>query len=96
MPKPTKSPEKPEALAAKVLRNKDLGKKRYKQSDAGMVEFLKSLPTCAHCGNILVPKEPITLPTGKKVALVDNFAKKHSMGVGLSARRYEFEEITTP
>ena len=72
-----------------------VGKERYKTADAALDELLKQAK----------PGEVITLPSdgpcpkelrGKKFRVDDKFAKKNSIGVGLSARRYELKEITTP
>lgn len=86
----------PAVLAQKHQRNLALGKARYKQSDAAMEEFLATLPRCETCGSIIVPTEPVILPTGKKVILEDKLSDKQSIPTGQSARRFSFKELTKP
>lgn len=71
------------------------GKKFYKQADLALDQLL----TQAKVGEL------ITLPTakpipvdlrGKKFQIEDKFAKKNSIGVGQSARRYELKELKQP
>lgn len=84
-----------ETLAVRHVVSLARGKKYYKRADAALDALLQqvkagdvvSLPDAAP-----VPKEL----RGKKFSVVDKFEKKNSIGVGLSARRYELEEITQP
>lgn len=71
------------------------GKAKYKEADAALDALLNqakaneviALPTDHPC-----PKEL----RGKKFKVIDKFEKKRSIGVGLSARRYELEEVESP
>lgn len=93
--KPSRSVLSPEVLAVKHVVSLDRGKKYYKKADAALDALLQqskagdliSLPDAAP-----VPKEL----RGKKFRVIDKFEKKNSIGVGLSARRYELEEISQP
>jgi hypothetical protein len=71
------------------------GKFYYKKADAALGLLLNS----AKPGDIVVlPNEKPCPPAyrGKKFRVSDKFADRNSIGVGLSARRYELEEIDTP
>ena len=68
------------------------GKAGYKQADAALDALLK----VAKVGEVIVLPEEKPIPVdlrGKKFRVIDKFEKKNSIGVGLSARRYEVEEI---
>jgi len=68
------------------------GKLRYKQSDV----LLEALLKVVKVGEIIALPEAKPIPVdlrGKKFRVIDKFAKKNSIGVGLSARRYEVEEV---
>lgn len=71
------------------------GKERYKAADAALDALLAKKK----------PGSVIKLPAGSKVAedlrgkkfrVVDKFADRNSIGVGLNARRFELEEVTEP
>ncbi len=81
------------------------GKKKYKEADLALDALIaESCEKCKTCGQ-LIAGQVIELPDakpipvelrGKKFKLIDNFAEKTRVGVGLSARRFELEEVTTP
>jgi hypothetical protein len=93
--KPKRSPL-PKGKVAKALTNLARGKKYYKKADAAMDEVLERLPRCGACGGVVAADITVTLRSGKKFKLVDNFAEKHRTNVGQNARRFEFEEMPTP
>jgi hypothetical protein len=71
------------------------GKKFYKEADAA----LEALLLKAKVGEVITLADEKPIPVdlrGKKFQVIDKFAKKNSIGVGLSARRYELEEVTAP
>lgn len=72
-------------LVARHLRLLASGKKNYKKSDVLLDELEKQLE----------PGQIVKLPNGTSVKFVDKFAGKNRMNVGMNARRYEFEEVTT-
>lgn len=68
------------------------GKAKYKEADAALDALMK----IAKPGQIIaLPEEKTIRPSlrGKKFRVKDKFEKKNSIGVGLSARRYELEEV---
>ena len=68
------------------------GKLRYKQADVLLDALLKVVKP----GEVIVLPEAKPIPVdlrGKKFRVIDKFEKKNSIGVGLSARRYEVEEV---
>jgi hypothetical protein len=78
-------------LAARHVVSLARGKSHYKKADAA----LDALLTKAKAGDV------ITLPDQKpvrkaKFRVIDKFASRNSIGVGLSARRYELEPIVEP
>lgn len=69
-----------------------VGKAKYKEADAALDALLK----VAKPGQVIVLPEEKPIPVdlrGKKFRVKDKFEKKNSIGVGLSARRYELEEV---
>ena len=71
------------------------GKKFYKEADAALEALLKQ----AKVGEVIALPVEKPIPVGlrgKKFAITDKFEKRNSIGVGLSARRYELEEVTQP
>lgn len=71
------------------------GKERYKAADAALDALLEKKKAGA------VIKLPATkgMPEdlrGKKFRVVDKFKSRNSIGVGLSARRFELEEVNEP
>jgi len=74
------------SLVARHLRSLELGKKRYKQSDAALELLVKEL----RLGEI------ITLSNGRKFRLVDRYATKTTVFQPCGVRRYQFEEVTEP
>jgi hypothetical protein len=71
------------------------GKARYKEADAALDALLKQ----AKVGEVITLPNQKPIPVdlrGKKFVISDKFAKRNSIGVGLSARRYELEELATP
>lgn len=89
MPKPSK-PASPSELVSKCVSALASGKRHYKKSDAAMDALEK----------VVKAGEVVTIEAGKlkgkQFKLVDKFEGKNRIGVGLSARRYELEEITPP
>lgn len=63
------------------------GKDFYKIAD----ELLDELVAKMKPGQVV--KIPHGKLAGKSFRLVDKFAQKNRIGVGMSARRYEFEEV---
>lgn len=84
------------------------GKAHYKVADAALDALLAQVKA----GTVItLPSERfVSVPTdtairkveipahlrGKKFQVLDKFAKRNSIGVGLSARRYELEELSSP
>ncbi len=71
------------------------GKFYYKKADAALELLLNQ----AKPGDIiLLPDQKPCPPAyrGKKFKVSDKFENRNSIGVGLSARRFELEEIETP
>lgn len=93
MKKPAASvPAQPSELAARHVQSLALGKKFYKRADAALDELLKT----AKAGDVIVLPDRRPVPSllrGKKFRVIDKFEKKNSIGVGLSARRFELEEV---
>ncbi len=85
-------------LAAMHVMALAIGKENYKKSDLALEVLLKK---CKVGEVITLPaKENLStgepLPEnlrGKKFQVKDKFEKKNSIGVGLSARRFELEEV---
>jgi len=78
------------------------GKTKYKEADAALEAVINELGEhCKACGQLkagqvieLPNAKPIPVELrGKRFKLIDKFEKKHSIGVGQSARRYELEEV---
>jgi hypothetical protein len=86
----------PKGKVSKALTNLSRGKQYYKKADAAMDEVLERLPRCGTCGGVMAANITVTLRSGKKFKLVDNFAEKHRTNVGQNARRFEFEEVPAP
>jgi hypothetical protein len=97
-------PEIPaEQLTALHVASLAEGKVRYKEADAALDHVINSLcKRCKTCKQI-VAGQVITLPhekpipvelRGKTFRLIDKFASRNSIGVGLSARRFEVEEVS--
>jgi hypothetical protein len=108
--KPEKKPSgrelpPPEQLTALHVSALTEGKARYKDADAALDLVIQSISErCSKCKQI-VAGQVITLPDakpipselrGKQFKLIDKFEKRNSIGVGLSARRYELEEVSHP
>lgn len=102
MPTSAAKSKKPEfdapTLAAIHLTTLALGKENYKKADIALEELLDQVKV----GEVITLPNKEKLPTGhlipeelrgKKFCVADKFAKKNSIGVGLSARRYEVEEV---
>lgn len=96
--------ETPE-LAAMHVEALDLGKSKYKEADAALEAIVSQACTkCKTCGQLVAGQEiqlgdETGIPRelrGKRFRLVDKFASRLSIGVGLSARRFELEEVNTP
>lgn len=84
------------------------GKFHYKTADAALDVLLQQVKA----GEVItLPKErfvsvatdaairKLEIPSelrGKKFLVKDKFADRNSIGVGLSARRFELEELTSP
>lgn len=71
------------------------GKKQYKLADAALDALVDQL----RVGQVIELPKTFKIPEdlrGKKFAIADKFAKRNSIGVGLSARRFEVEEVTNP
>ena len=100
-----KRPEIPttEELTALHVLSLAEGKTRYKEADAALDHVIQSCcKRCKACGQIvagqivqLPDRKPIPVDLrGKKFRLVDKYAERNSIGVGLSARRFEVEEVS--
>jgi hypothetical protein len=74
------------SLVAKHLRSLELGKRNYRKADAALDEIEQKLQ----------PGEVVELPNGRKVRFKDKFDGRNRINVGLNARRFEFEEVTSP
>lgn len=77
------------SLVARYLRTLELGKKKYKQSDAQMDELHK----------LLKEGDEFDVSVGgkaRRVRYVDKFEGRTKINVGMNARRYEFEEVVAP
>ncbi|MCU1338861.1 MAG: hypothetical protein JWO19_4442 [Bryobacterales bacterium] len=84
-----------ETLAVRHVVSLARGKFYYKKADAALDALLKQAKT----GDVIVLPNEKPVPTayrGKTFRVTDKFASKNSIGVGLSARRFELEEIATP
>jgi hypothetical protein len=68
------------------LRSLELGKKRYKQSDACLEVLARELK----------PGEVVTLRNGRKFELIDRYAVKTVVFQPCGVRRFEFAEVTEP
>lgn len=71
------------------------GKAKYKIADAALDALLKKKKP----GDEILLPDAKPIPTelrGKKFRVEDKFSKKNSIGVGLSARRFELKEVTQP
>lgn len=79
------------------------GKAQYKTADAALDHVIET--TCERCskckqiiaGQIITLPDAKPIPTelrGKSFRLVDKFEKRNSIGVGLSARRFELEDLS--
>ena len=93
--KPSVSVLSPEALAVRHVVSLDRGKKYYKKADAALDALLQQ----SKAGDVISLPDAAPVPKelrGKKFRVTDKFEKKNSIGVGLSARRYELEEISQP
>jgi hypothetical protein len=93
--KPSVSVLSLETLAVRHVVSLDRGKKYYKKADAALDALLKQ----AKAGDIVSLPDAAPVPKelrGKKFRVSDKFEKRNSIGVGLSARRYELEEIEQP
>lgn len=85
----------PGILAARHLSALAKGKAHYKKSDAALDALLKQ----KKAGDIVILPDGHPTPAalrGKKFIVVDKFENRNSIGVGLSARRFEMEELTEP
>jgi len=70
-------------IAEQHLRALETGKAAYKAADAAMDSLIAAGAQ---------PGEPIRLPSGVTVVVVDQFASKNKVSSGLSVRRYILEE----
>lgn len=73
-------------LAARVVASREVGKRGYKKADAAMAELVKQIK----------PGETVTLASGKKFQLKDNWEGKTQVAAISFSRRYELEEVTSP
>ncbi len=93
---PKKSPTLDAAtLAALHVSALAEGKAKYKEADAA----LDALLDVAKVGQVITLPDERPIPVdlrGKKFKVSDKFEKRNSIGVGLSARRYELKEVTAP
>jgi hypothetical protein len=101
-PKRASSKKKPQAsvlpletLAVRHVVSLARGKMYYKKADAALDALLKQAKT----GDLIVLPDEKPVPIayrGKKFRVTDKFESRNSIGVGLSARRFELEELTEP
>ena len=75
-----------------------MGKQGYKAAD-GALEFVVSkceTDPCPTCGARRFKNDGIVKsPDGRRFRIVDKYASKIQVNVGMNARRYELEEITS-
>lgn len=90
--------DSPGAVAVEAHDILDTGKQAYKAADAAMALLLAQIrvddcPTCgAHRfknGGIVKSKD------GRTFRIVDKFAERDMVNVGMNARRYELEEVAS-
>jgi hypothetical protein len=93
--KPAASVLSLETLAVRHVVSLARGKMYYKKADAALDALLRHAKTG---DEIILPSEKPVPPAyrGKKFRVTDKFESRNSIGVGLSARRYELEEIAQP
>lgn len=92
-------------LAALHLFRLGAAKSGYKISDSALEALIeKSCPRCKSCG-ARKAGAIITLPArrsipkelrGRKVRVIDKFADRNSIGVGMNARRFELDDVIEP
>jgi hypothetical protein len=82
-------------LAARHVVSLARGKSHYKKADAALDALLKG----AKAGDVITLPDQKPVPVSlrkQKFRVIDKFASRNSIGVGLSARRYELEPIVEP
>ena len=95
---PAEKLEKPGEVAAAHVDALETGKQGYKTADAALgllVSQCESDP-CPTCGSRRFKNDGIVkAPDGRRFRIVDKFASKIMTNVGMNARRYELEEVTS-
>jgi hypothetical protein len=94
-PPKTDSPGEVASLHVSAL---DTGKQGYKTADSALALLIAQLESdpCPTCGSRRFKNDGIVKsPDGRRFRIVDKYASKIQVNVGMNARRYELEEITS-
>ena len=86
----------PGEVAAAHVDALDTGKQGYKTADSALQLLIAQLETdpCPTCGARRFKNDGIVkAPDGRRFRVVDKYATKIQVNVGMNARRYELEEI---
>lgn len=88
--------DSPGEVAANYVDVLDLAKQGYKTADSALAFLISQLEIepCPTCGGRRFKNNGIVkAPDGRRFRVVDKFASKIQLNVGMNARRYEVEEI---
>lgn len=92
----TAKPETPGEVAATHVEALSVGKQGYKTADSALellVSQCESDP-CPTCGNRRFKNDGIVkAKDGRRFRIVDKYATRIAVNVGMNARRYELEEL---
>lgn len=95
---PTEPLSKPDEVAQAHIDALETGKQGYKTADAALALLVSQCESepCPTCGGRRFKNDGIVkAPDGRRFRIVDKFASKIMTNVGMNARRYELEEIST-
>jgi Zn finger protein HypA/HybF involved in hydrogenase expression len=99
VPKKKLNLDSPGAVAAEAKAVLETAKQAYKTADAAMALLLSQvrIADCPECGAHRFKNNGIVKSSdGRAFRIVDKFAERDMVNVGMNARRYELEEVAAP
>lgn len=91
--------DKPGEVAAAHIEALSVGKQGYKTADLALEVLIGQCTSdnCPTCGSRRFKNDGIVKAAdGRRFRIVDKYASRIAVNVGMNARRYELEEVTQP